>query len=84
MLNDKDTVTVGVLRKILNETLEQKLNEKLAVVKSIGEETEKLKQKIRDQENKICRGPGGLFTKNNVVLYGVPVKPNEDQKQQSK
>ncbi len=73
MSNDKDVVTVGALKSILNEMLDQKL----AIVHEIREEVEKVKMQVKEQGYRI-EDHEIYSRRNNLVFHGVPINVNEN------
>ncbi len=73
MSNDKDVVTVGALKSILNEMLDQEL----AIVHETREEVEKIKMKVKEQGYRI-EDDEIYSRRNNFVFHRVLINVNEN------
>jgi len=77
---DEDLVTVGPLKSIMSEMirsiLNETLDEKMRIMERMKKDVEDLKKKVRDLEGRI-EDRDKYDRRHNLVLYGLPMQPNE-------
>lgn len=78
MSNPKpEYITIESLKKVLNETLEKNLNEKLKFVKEIHKDHNILRTKVAEVETRV-KTLENYSRRNNVVIQGIPFQKEEN------